>query len=226
MTVDSVAQRRQKGELPSRGRRSVEFTLLYLAVPIVQVAFFDAVGTFAPLAVLIAVGVALLAITPGFAWREVIHLGSLRGQGRTIAIFVPLAAATIFGFVFWLIPDRLFGFPRSDPADWALVMLLYPFASVLGQELLYRPLFFRRYGDLFRSDVMLVVANALIFSLAHAFYQNWVALTLTFIGGLIFAELYRRTGSFPLIFILHMLAGQMIFTSGLGLFFYHGVIPG
>jgi membrane protease YdiL (CAAX protease family) len=139
--------------------------------------------------------------------------------------FTAIAAAVIFGLVFALIPHRLFGLPRYMPETWVMVMIFYPIVSVLGQELLFRPLFFRRYGDLFGGPVTLVIANAGVFSLTHAFYQNWVALTLTFLGGLIFAEVYRRTRSFPLVFLLHSFAGQLIFTSGLGVYFYHGAIP-
>jgi len=222
MTAEAVVRR----GLPSRMRRQIEFALLYLTVPGLHVAYYEQLGTFAPLAAMVAVGVVLLALTPGFAWRELVDLRSLRGHGPTAMAFVAVATAAIFGCVLWLVPHQLFAFPRYATGTWAMVMLLYPWASVLGQELIYRPLFFKRYGDLFPAAWVLVLANAAAFALVHAFYQNWVAVTLTFAGGLIFAELYRRTGSFPLVFVLHALAGQIIFTSGLGIFFYHGAIPG
>ena len=225
MTVRETAPSLDRGQLPSRGRRSVEALLLFVAAPLVHVAFFQTLGVFAPLATVTAVGVLLLAVTPGWRWGELIDLASLRGQGRLILGFTAIAAAVIFGLVFALIPHRLFGLPRYMPETWVMVMIFYPIVSVLGQELLFRPLFFRRYGDLFGGPVTLVIANAGVFSLTHAFYQNWVALTLTFLGGLIFAEVYRRTRSFPLVFLLHSLAGQLIFTSGLGVYFYHGAIP-
>ncbi len=56
--------------------------------------------------------------------------------------------------------------------------------------------------------------SAFIFALAHAFYMNWVAVTLSFAGGIFFAWAYERTRSF------------VLFTPGLGIYFYHGVIPG
>jgi membrane protease YdiL (CAAX protease family) len=225
MTVRETALREAGAPLPGRARRSVEALLLFVAAPLVHVAFFETLGVFAPLATVTAVGVLLLAVTPGWRWRELIELSSLRGQGRLILGFTAVAAAVIFALVFALIPHRLFGLPRYMPETWALVMVFYPLVSVLGQELLFRPLFFRRYGDLFAGPVTLVLANAAVFSLTHAFYQNWVALTLTFLGGLIFAEVYRRSRSFPLVFLLHTIAGQIIFTSGLGVYFYHGAIP-
>jgi membrane protease YdiL (CAAX protease family) len=225
MTVRETALPDASAPLPGRGRRSVEALLLFVAAPLVHVAFFQTLGVFAPLATVTAVGVLLLAVTPGWRWGELIDFASLRGQGRLILGFTAIAAAVIFGLVFALIPHRLFGLPRYMPETWVMVMIFYPIVSVLGQELLFRPLFFRRYGDLFGGPVTLVIANAGVFSLTHAFYQNWVALTLTFLGGLIFAEVYRRTRSFPLVFLLHSFAGQLIFTSGLGVYFYHGAIP-
>nr|WP_242468692.1 CPBP family intramembrane glutamic endopeptidase [Rhodovibrio salinarum] len=105
-------------------------------------------------------------------------------------------------------------------------MTLYPVLSVIGQEIVFRPLFFRRYGHLIGGPVIRVVLNAGVFSLAHLFYQNWVALTLTFLGGIAFGYAYERSGSFPLVFLMHTLAGQALFTLGLGAFFYHGSIPG
>jgi membrane protease YdiL (CAAX protease family) len=229
MTVSEPARPNSSGTappaLPGRTRRWAELLVLFVAAPLVHVAFFERLGVFAPLAVVTAAGVGLLAVTPGWRWRELVDLASLRGHGRLILGFALLAAAVIFGLVIAIIPHRLFGLPRYMPETWALVMVFYPVVSVLGQELLFRPLFFRRYADLFAGPVTLVLANAAVFSLTHAFYQNWVALTLTFLGGLIFAEAYRRTGSFPLVFVLHTLAGQLIFTSGLGIYFYHGAIP-
>lgn len=225
MTATHPTLSPETARLPGRSRRTLEALLLFVAAPIVHVVFFDRLGVFAPLAAVTAIGVLLLAITPGWRWGELVALSTLPGHGRLILGFTAVAATVIFALVVALIPDRLFGLPRYMPETWVMVMIFYPLVSVLGQELLFRPLFFRRYGDLFAGPVTLVLANAAVFALTHAFYQNWVALTLTFLGGLIFAEVYRRSRSFPLVFVLHTLAGQLIFTSGLGVYFYHGAIP-
>jgi len=54
----------------------------------------------------------------------------------------------------------------------------------------------------------------------------WVALVLTFAGGLIFARGYLGRGGFALALVLHAVCGWIIFTSGLGSFFYHGAVGG
>lgn len=43
----------------------------------------------------------------------------------------------------------------------------------------------------------------------HAIYRNWVALLLTFLGGLLFARTYQ-----------HTLYGWLLFTIDMGRFFY------
>ena len=69
-----------------------------------------------------------------------------------------------------------------------------------------------------------VAASAFVFALAHLLFWNWVALALTFAGGLIFARGYLGRGSFALAVVLHAVCGWVIFTSGLGSFFYHGAV--
>jgi membrane protease YdiL (CAAX protease family) len=215
----------QTGEPVAKRWRGVEFALLFVVAPVIHVVFFDALGVFAPVAGMVGVGVALLAITPDFRWRELVQL---RGLGRWIPHILGFAVAcvaVIGALTLALVPERLFSLPRYQPRLWATIMILYPVVSVLGQELLFRVLFFRRYGHLFASNRLAILVNALVFALAHAFYQNSVAIALTFLGGLVFAWAYVRSSSFPLVLILHALAGQAIFTLGLGVYFYHGAIP-
>jgi membrane protease YdiL (CAAX protease family) len=106
-----------------------------------------------------------------------------------------------------------------------MILTLYPLLSALPQELVFRPLFFRRYGALFPGTAAAVACNALVFGLAHLMFWNWVALALTVAGGLIFARAYLGRGGFAMAVVLHAVCGAIIFTSGLGTFFYHGAVP-
>ena len=123
-----------------------------------------------------------------------------------------------------MVPERIFSFPRAAPDQFLLVIFLYPFLSVLGQEIAYRLLFFERCGDLITNRTIATILSVLVFAVAHAFYRNWVAVILSFGGGLTFAWSYVRTSYFLLLWILHSLVGQILFASGLGIFFYHGAI--
>lgn len=204
----------------------IEFSVLFLIVPVAHVVFFDTFGPFAPLAAVFIVSAILLGLTPGFRWFEIIDCRGLLGHIPMTVILIALCTAVTFGLTLLMVPERFLSFPRYSFDRYLVVISLYPFLSVLGQEIAYRLLFYRRYGALIPNRTAGIMVSAFIFALAHAFYMNWVAVILSFAGGIFFAWAYDRTRSFMLVWILHSLAGQVLFTSGLGIFFYHGVIPG
>ena len=101
-------------------------------------------------------------------------------------------------------------------------MLFYPFWSAYPQELLYRGFFFYRYRSLFKHEIAMHLTNALLFSLCHLMFMNWVALVGTFYASFVFSYTYRDSKSLLAVSIEHALYGNMIFTVGLGQFFYLG----
>lgn len=122
-------------------------------------------------------------------------------------------------------PDRLFDFPRRNPQMWAMVMVFYPLLSVVPQEFVYRSFFFRRYAALFPNPNTMIAVNALSFAAMHFVLQNWVAPLLSLIGGAIFAYGYQQHRSLKWVALEHALYGCMIFTVGLGWFFFRGFAP-
>jgi membrane protease YdiL (CAAX protease family) len=206
-----------------RGQLWAEFVALFIAAPLVMALFFGVYPLFAALFAVTILALVLLARTPGFAPRELVR-GPVLGHWPLIAGFALGAAAVAFALALTLVPERVLELPRRRPEMWLAIMLFYPLLSALPQELIFRALFFRRYGVLFPEERVALAVNATVFSFAHLFYQNPVAIGLTLVGGVIFAWSYMRTGSFLLVLILHALAGQIIFTSGLGIYFYHGAI--
>lgn len=213
----------------SPGRRlrlAGEFALLFLVAPAIQFTFFGTLGVFGPIATVCAVALVLLHFTPGWAWRELVDFRGLLRWLPFIAGFTLVASAVMAAVVLWQQPGAFLSMPAQRTELWLAILALYPLLSVLGQEIVFRPLFFRRYGFLLGGAWQRIVVNAAVFSLAHLFYQNWIALCLTFLGGAAFAYAYEKSGSFPVVFLMHMLAGQALFTLGLGTFFYHGAIPG
>jgi membrane protease YdiL (CAAX protease family) len=170
-----------------------------------------------------ALALVLLALTPGFAWSEL-----WRGRGGYdwgYVVLVAAGTAVVAGLlIWWLVPGQAFAVPRRATGLWLMILLLYPFVSALPQELLFRPLFFRRYGMLFPDRRLAVATNGLVFGLAHLMFWNWVALALTAAGGMIFAQAYLGRGGFALAVGLLAACGAIIFTSGLGTFFYHGAV--
>lgn len=224
--TDSVAASDGRIRAAPRVWLWAEFSILFLIVPVAHVVFFDFFGPFIPLAAVFVVSAILLQLTPGFRWFEVIDCRGLLGHVPMSVILIALCTAVTFGLTLLMVPERFLSFPRYNFERYLVVIALYPFLSVLGQEIAYRLLFYRRYGELFPGRTAGILMSAFVFALAHAFYMNWVAVTLSFAGGIFFAWAYERTRSFMLVWILHSLAGQVLFTSGLGIYFYHGVIPG
>ena len=152
------------------------------------------------------------------------NIGALQGRvGLILAIFAVVAVGIWLG-VRWFAPELEWSFVRSHPGFWAIVMVAYPVLSVYPQGIIYRAFFFERYGALFPSRWAIILASAAAFAFMHLIFRNWLAVGLTFAGGLLFAARYAETGSLATSSFEHALYGCWLFTVGLGQYFYHGTI--
>lgn len=196
-----------------------EFVVLFGLAPVGIALFLPASTMFPALFALTALGLWLLARTPGFSWREL-----LRGpvDAWPVAAMAAITAAVGTAVMLATHPGQLFALVHANPALLGLILLFYPVLSALPQELLFRPLFFRRYGAILPPGRGAILLNAAVFSFAHLMYWSWIVAVMTFAGGLAFAWAYRVRGSFPLAVVLHAVAGGVVFTLGLGMFFYSG----
>ena len=96
--------------------------------------------------------------------------------------------------------------------------------SVLVQELVYRTFFFHRYGVLFGSWWWTaILVNGVLFGLGHIVIGTPLAIYGTMATGALFAWRYAMTRSFWAVFIEHTLWGALVFTVGLGRYFFTGV---
>ena len=201
---------------------AAEFAALYVALPLVMALALPADWLWPVVLGATLLAVVLLARTPGFAWAELGRGWRRLPWGQVAAVGAATAAAA--GLLVWLlVPSQAFVLPRRATGLWLAILVLYPFLSALPQELIFRVLYFRRYARLFPPRAA-VALNGLVFALAHLMFWNPVALGLTFIGGVVFARAYLGRGGFALAVVLHAVAGAIIFTSGLGAFFYHGAV--
>ncbi len=200
-------------------RLRAEFAVLYLGAPLVMALVLPPRAMFPALFAVTCVGLWLLHRTPGFSWA-----GLLRGRVHwaEVAGFAALCAAVSGAVVWATAPGAAFALVHANPALLAMILALYPVLSALPQEVVFRPLFFRRYGGLVPAGWPGIVLNAALFSLAHLLYWNWIVAAMTFAGGLAFARAYQLQQSFPQAVVLHAVAGWVIFTFGLGIFFYTG----
>lgn len=121
-------------------------------------------------------------------------------------------------------PELLFDFPRHKPAIWILVLCLYPVLSVFPQEIIYRLYFFEVIVSGKEAKWPKIVVGTLLFSWVHIIYLNVFALWGTLFGGAVFNVLYwtyrDEPGVMWRVLLEHSLYGLIIFTVGLGGFFF------
>jgi membrane protease YdiL (CAAX protease family) len=141
---------------------------------------------------------------------------------RMLPLFFALASLIGCG-VFFLRPEKLFYLVQHTPWLWAAVMVLYPVLSVYPQGIIYRAFLFHRYRDLLRTPRSRVLASAMAFCFGHIIFRNPVAVSLTLVGGLLFAWRYQQSRSLVTSAFEHALYGCWIFTIGLGDLFYRGM---
>ncbi len=211
----------------SRSRKILlltEYTLLFMGLPLAL--RFDLIRLpVIPALWILAGGCLLILVTSGnFDFNRLWNAERLRIYLRLVILPFVLGAPLLL-LVAWLYdPERLFAFVRQRPLVWAVIMVAYPVLSVYPQGIVYRAFIFHRYRPLFRMRWARILASALAFSVAHIVFQNWLAPSLTFVGGLLFAWTYSQTRSALLATFQHALFGCYLFTIGLGWYFYYGAV--
>jgi membrane protease YdiL (CAAX protease family) len=204
---------------------ALEFLLLFVAMP---VGFRLLAARLSPIPALWAAALycyLVLRATQGFNRHQLWNAAPLSGSlGSMLLGFVVAASLVTLGVWMWR-PQALFGFVRTRPLFWALVMMLYPVFSVYPQGIIYRAFMFERYRSLFPSAVLMILVSAAAFAFSHIVFRNPWSVALTFIGGLLFAWRYERTDSLLVSSLEHALYGCYMFTVGLGGLFYHGEVP-
>jgi hypothetical protein len=155
-----------------------------------------------------------------------LELGRGFGWGTLASILVVflLAGGTLTAWVVDTHPGLFLEFPRRAPETWSRIMLLYPVASVAVQELVYRTFYFHRYSGLFGNRRMAaIVLNGALFGFGHIVIGTWFAIIGTGFIGMLFAVRYAATRSYWAVVLEHTLWGWLVFTIGLGHYFFTGV---
>ena len=197
-------------------RLAAEFALIFIGGPLAILALHQAGILFLALWLGALIAWAGTRRQPPLPKPRLHH--ELGGIALRFAVLAPLI--TLATWLLW--PQLFLSLPRARPLFWALIMVLYPLLSVWPQEMLYRRLLFHRYRALFRSDLALILVSAAAFGFAHVIFLNGIAVAMTAAGGFLFARDYARHRSLPLTCLEHSLYVCLIFTVGLGRFFYTG----
>ena len=167
---------------------------------------------------------ALLAADRNFLLRTELARGFSRRTLLSIVALFAIAGGALTAWVLTAHPDWFLEFPRRSPETYKRIMILYPLASVAAQELIYRTFYFHRYGPLFGAQHWLaILLNGALFGFAHIVIGTSFAIGATALSGTVLAARYAATRSYWAVFLEHTLWGWLIFTIGLGRYFFTGV---
>jgi uncharacterized protein len=202
-----------------------ELLIVFAGAPLImRVLVFDyKVPVFLALPPVLIAMMAFLLFDRTFSLKQELRQAIAgRDAVSIVAIFVCGAAAVAWA-VSTVMPERFLALPRQRPDTWLKIIALYPFTSVLAQEFVYRTFFFHRYGRFFGGQAwLLILINAAAFAVSHIIFRNWIAVGGTFVIGLLLAWRYHAARSFWTVWFEHVLWGYLVFTVGLGVFFFTG----
>lgn len=210
----------------ARAWRVAEMALLYLVAPFaVDIAVHDrGIPVFIALLPVLAIILTVLAFDRTFSLRRELMRGFSLAQLVSILLVFAVGAGIVATYVAEYHPALFLEFPRNRPETYQRIMLLYPAMSVLSQELVYRTFFFHRYGVLFgRQWWLAIILNGILFGTGHLVIGTPLAVYGTMATGMLFAWRYAVTRSYWAVFIEHTLWGWLVFTVGLGRYFFTGV---
>ncbi len=198
--------------------RWAELIILFIGLPLLY--YFDKIPFHKAIPLLIVFFLLLFIILRDKKFdRRYMGFNTFHGWKPLLLRFIILAVTSVI-IVRVISPENWFFLPRERFLLWLIIMVFYPLWSAFPQEFIFRTWFFHRYRDLISNETGFFLVNAALFSFSHIIFRNWLAIVLTFLGGLMFAYTYRKSRSLPVVFTEHMLYGNLIFTVGIGQYFY------
>jgi membrane protease YdiL (CAAX protease family) len=197
-----------------------EFVLLFLFFPLLLLFEGDLMHPSSILFPLVVFIFIILRFQTDFKWKELWHFPVTRPSLLSHLGIAFVVSLLLLGWVYYFDRDNLFNLPAGNWKLWLLMTIFYPLFSVFTQEIIFRTYIFRRYERLFGNGMTIILISALVFSFAHIFYFHPVSLVLTFILGLYLGLIYQKTRSVLFASFMHGLYGNMVFTIGLGQYFW------
>lgn len=201
-----------------------EFLALFVIVPLVAWMEIFRIGIFAYFSIPVFYGL-FIYLFLGYTRSGIrLRIVPIVQAIKAVPFFrIGAISALIFLIAYIFVPDRFLILPKTRPELWVIILFGYPLISAMPQEFLYRVFFFKRYQTIFPQTNLMIWSNTVCFSFLHFMYDNWVAPTLTLIGGFLFASSWNKHKNFLSIWIEHAAYGLSLFTSGLGQYFYENM---
>ena len=202
-------------------QRWLELLLLYLLLPIAVIYWLREHDEYL-MPVLFTLGAVcfyLLLADKKFKRFRLWHTeGFSKHLKSALALFVP--SALVIALLLYLSAPQVFlSLPAEQWQLWLVTLAIYPFVSVIPQELIFRTFFFHRYKRIIPSKAVRLIISSFSFALAHLVYGNWIAVLVSLGGGLLFGYRYLTSRSTLVVIVEHTLWGSYLFTVGVGVFF-------
>lgn len=200
--------------------RAAEFIFLFFGIPLI--IYFESFLTHPSLVLLpILAGIILYFVfTKDFNLKSLVRLNVPKRVIWNQISLVLLTGLFLIVFVYFFKPENLFNLPRENPNIWLLIFFFYPLLSAYSQEVVYRTFLFTRYHTLFKNRDILIIVSGVTFGFAHIVYYHPLSILLTLFAGIYLAWIYRQTKSVLFTAILHSILGILVFTIGLGEYFW------
>ncbi len=198
----------------------LEFCLIYFFIPLIITINFREFFFLPSLLIVFLISIILLKLDKNFNFRKLLKKIFWKIVLKSFFAFFTF----IFVYILFLDKNLLFQLPINNPRIWVLAIVIYPVVSVIPQEFIFRVLFYQRYEKLFSFEKNYVILiNSITFGFSHIVFTNFHSIILSTLASTIFSIAYLRNSFFTCI-IVHSLAGQLIFTLGLGKYFFNGTI--
>lgn len=201
----------------SKGFKFFEIAFFYVFIPLfVERKFFGEgqINRAIPLLSTFVIFLVLLLKDRSFKNNSLLKFRSYNWKRAAIRFLIVSAFA--FAYLYFFHPDLLFNFVREKPGRFLIFLAVYPFLSVIPQEVIYRVYFFHRYEGIFRNESIVAIFNAILFGYLHFIYDNYIAVVGATVVGIILVLNYLRTKSLINVSIEHYAYGVMIFVLGFG----------
>ncbi len=198
----------------------LEFVTFFIGIPLLLLFKADLLHPSSVLVPFLIVAFIILFFTKGFKWKELVDFSISWTKVFTHLAITFGVSLLMLAWVYFFDRENLFNLPRKNFNAWLTLTTFYPIFSAYVQEVIFRTYIFRRYKRLLGNGWLIIFASASVFSFAHIFYFHPVSLVLTFLMGLYLAWLYQKTQSVLFVAFLHGLYGNMVFTIGLGHYFW------
>lgn len=173
-----------------------------------------------------------LVFDRGFRNKSLWNWGAFTRELPRILATAAIAFLIMAGLAWWLdgqswVPEEVepFALLKRNWVLLVLISLLYPIFSVYPQEIVLRTWFFHRYKPLLGKAGLMLTVNALTFAWVHVIFQNWVAVLLCVPAGFLFGYTYMKTKSTLASGVEHAIVGNLMWTAGIGWFFFAGAVP-